>query len=290
MDRLNIANAHPGYYLVRSTSTTVYVLDATGPRPRMMRSTIAGTRTGRGWWDNQWAPLVSVEAGIPDGHGLIVVGSRVRWVADPGGRTDAREWWWISRPVTSIERVSAEDLDEFLAGRGSPDEEAASVLEDETDALTTTEDRRRRAHARRAHLLGEMTRNAVEDGLYDTSAEDYTEALRHARGKGLRDNEFRPGTDPDRRAGLTEQANAALERSGQDNESATLISEANRRLQSQNYEEWEVSPRGHIEADAETAATAEERRRHLDEVLDEIDERWRDVLDRLGREEDLPES
>lgn len=137
MDRLELDATEPGYYLVRSTSATVYILDTTGPRPLMMRSTVPGARTGRGWWDNRWAPVVSVEAELPDGHGSIVVGSRVRWVAAPGGRTDSNEWWWVSRQVTSIEKVSTEELEEFLADRGSPDEEAASEgdeLEDETDA------------------------------------------------------------------------------------------------------------------------------------------------------------
>lgn len=211
MDRFVLDTADPGYYLVRSTSTTVYILDLACPHPRMMRSTVPGARTGRGWWDNQWAPLVSVEAEIPDGHGIIAVGSRVRWMADPGGRTDSNEWWWISRQVTAIEKVTAEELEEFLAERDPSNEATAAETtghEDEADATASVPEER--DQARRSQLLGEMTRHAVEDGLYDATADDYTQALRHARGKD-------PANTPSKQhSELTAQVNAALEKSGQD--------------------------------------------------------------------------
>lgn len=42
---------------------------------------------------------------------------------------------------------------------------------------------RQRRRTERRSRLAEMTRQAAEDGLYDASADDYTKALRRARGK-----------------------------------------------------------------------------------------------------------
>lgn len=49
-------------------------------------------------------------------------------------------------------------------------------------AAAHTDEETRAAMGRRRHLA-EMTRQAFTDGLYETSAEDYAEALRRARGK-----------------------------------------------------------------------------------------------------------
>jgi hypothetical protein len=107
MKRLDLHTAEPGVYAIRSASDTVYLLDLLG-QPAVMRLT--GPRThSRMWWDDQWAPLTQVLS-RPDGGpvqpGVIHVGSRTKYVADPGGSADPNEHFWYSRIVTSIERLT----------------------------------------------------------------------------------------------------------------------------------------------------------------------------------------
>lgn len=237
MDRLELAIAEPGYYLVCSASTTVYVLDTAGPTPRMMRSTAPGARTGRGWWDNQWAPLVSVEAEIPDGYGTIAAGSRVRWVADPGGRSDANEWWWISRQVTSIEKVSVQELEDFLAGRGVPAGEASTEtedLDDETDEIL-----------RDPEILA-----SVLEGLADLEAgrTNTAEEVRGAMGERTQRNRSQHAhlDKPARQSiesGLTEQVNAALEKSGPVDGDTAWAVEMSHKLLRELADDWSSATR-----------------------------------------------
>lgn len=97
-------------------------------------------------------------------------------------------------------------------------------------------DRRRRNQARRRHLLAEMTGNAVEDGLYDAGAADYTQALCRARGKS-------PGKEPRQRdSELTEQANAAIEKSGQDDDDLAWVTEMSRQFLRGLSDSWDDPP------------------------------------------------
>lgn len=112
-ERLYLDRAKPGIYAVRSSSETVYILDRR-QGSLIMRSTGPSTRS-EGWWDNAWVPLISVES--MEGVGVVVVGSRARWLADPGGDRDPDAHWWLSRVVTSIELWTPGDLEAFLAAR-----------------------------------------------------------------------------------------------------------------------------------------------------------------------------
>lgn len=80
-----------------------------------------------------------------------------------------------------------------------------------------------RAAMERRHRLAEMTRQAAADGLYETGAEDYTEALRRARGKEP------PETPRPADSALTAQANAAIEKSGQDEGDTAWVVEMSRK-------------------------------------------------------------
>jgi len=128
MKRLDLNTAEPAVYVVRSASDTVYLVDTRG-MPMLMRLT--GPRThSRGWWDNRWAPLTQVLS-KPDGRpvalGVIQVGSRAKYVADPGGPTDPNEHFWYSRIVTSIETLTEDALQKLLdarLGRGAGPEGA----------------------------------------------------------------------------------------------------------------------------------------------------------------------
>ncbi|MPV36706.1 hypothetical protein [Georgenia subflava] len=118
MERLDL-RIERGIFVIRSESDTVYLVDIRS-LPRVMRLT--GPRThSRGWWDDQWAPLVKVFSS-PDGEtteaGIIRVGRRATYVADPGGMADPNEHWWASRVVSSIEQLTDEELSELLAERG----------------------------------------------------------------------------------------------------------------------------------------------------------------------------
>lgn len=97
-------------------------------------------------------------------------------------------------------------------------------------------DRELRNQARRAHLLEEMTRKAVEDGLYEASAADYTEALRRARGKDP------VGHRPQQPSQLTAQVNAVIEKSGDDEDETAWVVEMSHKLMRELADDWGPAP------------------------------------------------
>src|SRR5690625_3482721 len=113
IERLDLDEAAPGIYAVRSVSETVYILDHDHSRGALLMRSTGPDSQSPGWWDNDWVPLISVES--TDGVGVVVVGSRTEWLADPGGPLDRDAYWWLSRVVTSIERWDQADLEAFLA-------------------------------------------------------------------------------------------------------------------------------------------------------------------------------
>lgn len=122
MDRLDL-RATEGLFAIRSASDTIYIVD-TRTRPRLMRLTGPASNS-RGWWDNEWAPLVSVVS-IIDSETIedlvIQVGSRVKYLADPGGVGDSNHHFWYSRLVESIDALNDDELAALLAGRAAEDD------------------------------------------------------------------------------------------------------------------------------------------------------------------------
>lgn len=102
LTELDIATA-TGVWVVRSSSPTVYFIDADD---RMVfRARAEGSGAGPG--DNKWCRLISLNR-LPDGAvDTITVGSRHRYLLDPDPRGDQHQWW-IQRVVLAIERVSDE--------------------------------------------------------------------------------------------------------------------------------------------------------------------------------------
>lgn len=106
IDRLVIADAHE-CYAIRSTSPTVYYLDARGTHPLVLRATIEGSITGP--YDRVWTRLIALTSA--EDTGIIAVGRRHKWDLDPEPeRPDGVVIWWISRAVTTITPVDAADL------------------------------------------------------------------------------------------------------------------------------------------------------------------------------------
>jgi hypothetical protein len=129
VDRVDLST-DSGLWVVRSTSPTLYLLDTRLPdRPMMMRVSTPESHS-HGWWDGQWAPLTQLVASPQvDGAGVVLpgseptsgvlrVGSRHRWTADPGGSGDPRQGWWWSRTTTAIERLDGDELTQLLAEHG----------------------------------------------------------------------------------------------------------------------------------------------------------------------------
>lgn len=94
-----------GVWAVRSTSQTVYYVDA--DRSLLLRRT--GPGSSPGFADDRWAPLVLVESLAAGDVGVIRVGDRHRFIYDfdPGGD---QHGFWIQRLVTSIAPVAAAEL------------------------------------------------------------------------------------------------------------------------------------------------------------------------------------
>lgn len=95
-----------------------------------------------------------------------------------------------------------------------------------------------RAAMERRHRLAEMTRQAAADGLYETGAEDYTEALRRARGKEP------PETPRPADSALTAQANAAIEKGLQDEDDTAWAVEMSHQLLREHDDNWSIPPAG----------------------------------------------
>ena len=131
MNRLELATAEPGFYVVRSESLSVYVLDLRDPaRRRVARIRGGGGETGWFAGDDRWWPLVRVESGPapsddadadPGGvlEGVVRVGRRHRytWVPRPRGMEPYQ--WRLQRTATAIVGpLTAEELVRALpAGR-----------------------------------------------------------------------------------------------------------------------------------------------------------------------------
>jgi hypothetical protein len=94
-----------GVWAVRSSSTTVYFVDADARA--LLRQTGRDSEPGRA--DNEWVPLVSLRRIRAGDDGVIRVGDRHEYTFDYDlhGRTYG---WWIQRPVTRIERLTAEQI------------------------------------------------------------------------------------------------------------------------------------------------------------------------------------
>lgn len=109
---LVLTDAH-GVWAVRSTSSTVYYIDADSSL--LLRSPGPGSSRGPG--DDRWVPLVSVESAFGDDVGVVRVGERHRYVFDYA--VDGPEFGsWLQRAVTAIERVDADELASLPARPG----------------------------------------------------------------------------------------------------------------------------------------------------------------------------
>ena len=89
----------------------------------------------------------------------------------------------VSRRLTTSQAaemlgISRPTLIKLLDEHEIPYEQPGRHRRIRLDDMLAYRDRRR--HERRS-ILDEMTRQAVQDGMYDTSAEDYTQALHEAR-------------------------------------------------------------------------------------------------------------
>ena len=66
-------------------------------------------------------PLLELESVDLDtraiAHGVVRVGARHRWVADPEGSLGSNDWWWISRTVLTIETSTVREVDELVRSR-----------------------------------------------------------------------------------------------------------------------------------------------------------------------------
>lgn len=104
VDELVLADA-TGVWAVRSTSPTVYYVDA--DNILLLRQLGSGSATGLA--DNNWVPLVMVQAVFHGDLGVIRVGDRHTYTYD--WDPDGDEYgWWMQRLVTSIDYVEAEEL------------------------------------------------------------------------------------------------------------------------------------------------------------------------------------
>ena len=94
-----------GVWAVRSTSRTVYYVDADAST--LLRHPGPGSSAGPG--DDRWVPLVALESSVGGDVGMVRVGERHRWVFDysPSG---PEYGWWLQRAVTAVEPVGAEEL------------------------------------------------------------------------------------------------------------------------------------------------------------------------------------
>lgn len=94
-------------WLVRSASTTVYVVDL--DQMRVVRRRGVGSVAFA--FDDEWLALISVSALDPDGgdpeSGVLRVGRRGYYLTDPGGFFDYQ--WRVQRTATAIERVPESD-------------------------------------------------------------------------------------------------------------------------------------------------------------------------------------
>lgn len=91
-----------GVWAIRSSSGTVYYVDASAGLVYRAR----GAGSGEGLGDNSWVPLVSVERLPDETPGVITVGRRHHYLMDPSGGVYNYQWW-IQRLVERIERVPA---------------------------------------------------------------------------------------------------------------------------------------------------------------------------------------
>lgn len=105
--RLDLREA-TGVWAVRSSSTTVYVVDADAPA--LLRRT--GPDSSPGPADNRWAPLVLVRSVLAADEAVIRVGDRHEYTFDYDVH-GAEFGWWIQRAVTGIERLTAEQVAEL---------------------------------------------------------------------------------------------------------------------------------------------------------------------------------
>lgn len=99
--------ADVGMWVVRSASTTVYVVDL--DQMRVVRRRGAGSVAFA--FDGAWLTLISVSALDPDGGdaetGVLRVGRRGYYLTDPGGFVDYQ--WRVQRTATAIDRIRESD-------------------------------------------------------------------------------------------------------------------------------------------------------------------------------------
>jgi len=120
-DVIEFATAEPGFYVLRSDGTTVYVIDL--PSQRFMR--VAGSQSQHFGGEDEWHRLSSFISG-PDLRGdepdvsdtipwVVRVGSRHRFEWDPGLLHPYQ--WRLGRVVESIEGPLTEaELKAVLGG------------------------------------------------------------------------------------------------------------------------------------------------------------------------------
>lgn len=94
-----------GVWAVRSTSPTVYYLDA----DRLLLLRRRGTGSSEGPGDDRWVPLVALESAVGREAGVIRVGDRHKYTFDYA--VDGPEYgWWVQRAVTAVEPVGVDEL------------------------------------------------------------------------------------------------------------------------------------------------------------------------------------
>lgn len=181
--RFDLDQAEPGIYTFGSSSGTVYILDHDPARgTRLMRATSPDSHS-TGWWDNAWVPLLSAESA--GGDGVVVVGSRARWLTDPGGPRRPNAHSWLSRDITSIERWDQADLDAFLAERA--EEKRArldDVLDKELRRWTSVLDRLAREDAPSTPNVEIVERLRGQDRSRGPSQQDILDARDDERQRG----------------------------------------------------------------------------------------------------------
>lgn len=94
-----------GVWAVRSTSQTVYYVDA--DTSSLLRQT--GPESASGLADDRWAALVEVRAVFALDVGVIRVGDRHKYTYDFDARS-SMYGFWFQRLVTSIDYVEGEEL------------------------------------------------------------------------------------------------------------------------------------------------------------------------------------
>ena len=210
---------------------------------------------------------------------LFAPGSRYAW---------QRDWWKVRTIAAFLEANPGrpwvwldDDIDDNV-GRWLTATYAAglTIRTDPRVGISDEDMARVDEHIQRAEtaeiLDDPETVESIEEGLAALKAAQLHSADEVAAMLAARRAEGEEAAD------LTARANAAIEHSGQDDESAMFMLEANRRLWLDSAADFDAAaPTGGM-PDDEGASTTAERHRLVDKVLDE---RYREVLDRLGRED-----